>query len=38
MSSSNKVPKVTKSMDIDGNLIIEQWNLLTKSKKIIYDL
>ncbi|MHA1339427.1 MAG: 4Fe-4S dicluster domain-containing protein [Promethearchaeota archaeon] len=34
----NKPPKVEKYMDIDGNLIIEQWKLLDKSKRLIYDL
>lgn len=36
--AADKDRTVYKQMDIDGNLIIERWRLLDKTKKIIYDL
>jgi 4Fe-4S ferredoxin len=36
--AAEKDRTVYKNMDIDGNLIVEHWRLLDKTKKITYDL
>lgn len=40
MSSSdeNKDRKVHKEMDVEGNLIIERWRFMDKTKKMTYDI